>query len=65
MKKTVAALLALFLLTLCAPEPPSFRQITMEEAISLMETEENYLILDIRTQEFGGILDWPGQIVTE
>lgn len=28
-----------------------YRQVSMEEAMELIETEENYIILDVRTQE--------------
>ncbi len=31
-----------------APAENSYRQITMAEAVTLMETEENYIILDVR-----------------
>ena len=45
----------LVLLTACS-EPSkedkiSYRQISTEEAKSLMESEENYIILDVRTKE--------------
>jgi len=46
-------LLILILLAGCAAasEPAGYRQIGMEEAMQMMETAENYIILDVRTQE--------------
>ena len=36
-----------------ATEGPGYRQVTMEEAIAMMETESGYILLDVRTpQEF-------------
>ena len=36
-----------------ATEGPDYRQVTMEEAIAMMETESGYILLDVRTpQEF-------------
>ena len=32
-------------------EKATYRQVSMEEAMELMETEENYIILDVRRQE--------------
>lgn len=32
-------------------EANTYRQITMDEAVAMMETEENYIILDVRTLE--------------
>jgi len=46
--------LALLLLTGCAAAEqtaPDYRQVSMEEAISMMETEQNYILLDVRTPE--------------
>ena len=34
-----------------AMEKATYRQVSMEEAMELMETEENYIILDVRRQE--------------
>ena len=129
MKKLLAVLLSMAALTVLAgcgsSKEAAFRQIGMEEAILLMESEEGYIILDVRTPgeyaeghipgavnlpneeigseespllpdkdqlilvycrsgnrskqasgklaeqgytnvtEFGGIRDWPGEIVTE
>ena len=33
------------------PERSTYRAITMDEAIALMEREEDYILLDVRTQE--------------
>ena len=32
-------------------EKATYQQVSMEEAMDLMKTEENYIILDVRTQE--------------
>ena len=32
-------------------EKAAYQQISMEEAMELMKTEENYIILDVRSQE--------------
>ena len=42
-----------FLLTGCSSRKAAntYTQISMDEAISMMETEENYIILDVRTLE--------------
>ena len=34
-----------------AMKKATYRQVSMEEAMELMETEENYIILDVRRQE--------------
>ena len=34
-----------------AMEKATYRQVSMEEAMELMETEENYIILDVRRRE--------------
>lgn len=128
MKKWISFLLSLSFLTGCggpSGEKAGYRQVTMEEAMSIMDQEEDYMILDVRTPgefqtghipgavnvaneaigsgeikelpdkdqlilvycrsgnrsrqaagklaalgytnitEFGGILDWPGETVTE
>lgn len=47
-------LLALLPLSACGSEKaqtPTYRQISMEEAVQLMETETDYQILDVRTLE--------------
>ena len=54
MKRCLILLLSLALLTGCATSntsPNSYREISMEEAITLMETENDYILLDVRTPE--------------
>ena len=46
-------MLMTLVLTGCAPQPSSintYRQISMQEAILLMEQQEDYVILDVRTE---------------
>ena len=69
MKRLLPMLLLLsFALTGCAAsanlsETNAYRQITMSEAVELMEKEENYLILDVRTQQEYAAGHIPGAIV--
>lgn len=54
MKKYLSFLLSVALLTGCATPAASqnsYQQVTMNEAITLMETESDYIILDVRTPE--------------
>ena len=53
MKKTLPIFLAAVLLAGCAApaEGIAYRQISMDEAITMMEEESGYLILDVRTPE--------------
>ena len=57
MKKWIAGILAVLLLTGCGASPdgegqtPSYRQIGMEEAVAMMEEERDYILLDVRTPE--------------
>ena len=56
-KIAIPVLLALALVltgvTNFAPKTTGYRQVTTEEAVNIMQTEENYVILDVRTaQEF-------------
>ena len=55
MKKIIPLLLALLTLSACAAPavnaPAEYRMISMDEAITMMETEEDYLIVDVRTYE--------------
>ncbi|MBR5559058.1 MAG: rhodanese-like domain-containing protein [Oscillospiraceae bacterium] len=54
MKRVFPLLIALVLLVGCtAPtaEQNTYRQITMEEAVTMMEEESGYIILDVRTVE--------------
>ena len=56
MKKLVFLLLAVMLLTACGQDKENdqgavYVNITAEEAKQIMDTEEGYIILDVRTQE--------------
>ena len=56
MKKLIILLLALMLLTACGQDKENdqeavYMNITAEEAKQIMENEEGYVILDVRTQE--------------
>ena len=53
MKKILPVFLAVILLVGCASptEETSYRQISMDEAITIMEEESGYIILDVRTPE--------------
>ena len=50
MGKLLPTFLVLLLLAGCAPsgETGSYRQVSMEEAITMMEEESDYIILDVR-----------------
>ena len=52
MRKLVPFFAALLLIAGCAApaQESSYRQVTAEEAIALMEKESGYIILDVRTQ---------------
>ena len=69
MKRMIPILLMMtLLLTGCAvPKPATeantYRQITMQEAVEMMEKEENYIILDVRTHEEFAAGHIPGAIV--
>jgi len=69
MKRMIPILLMMtLLLTGCtAPKPAAeadaYCQITMQEAIEMMEREENYIILDVRTHEEFAAGHIPGAIV--
>ena len=71
MKKWMHMILALMLLTGCAApaqstedaqEVPGYRQISMEEAVTMMEEESDYIILDVRTPEEFSDKHIPGAI---
>ena len=48
-KRLLPIILSALLLTACAPgNPLGYKQITMSEAVKMMETEKNYIILDAR-----------------
>ena len=56
MKKLILLLLAVMLLTACGQDKENdqgavYVNITAEEAKRIMDTEEGYIILDVRTQE--------------
>ena len=54
MKKYIMILVSVIMimgLTGCEKKDMSYTQISMEEAVAMMATEENYIILDVRTIE--------------
>ena len=57
MKKRILVLAAALLLSGCTASPEesggkiNYQQVTAAEAVSLMDTEEEYIILDVRTRE--------------
>ena len=54
MKKFITLLLSVLFLAGCAlpaVQEVSYRQINMDEAITMMEEESSYIILDVRTPE--------------
>ena len=54
MRKIIPFFLSLLILAGCSvpmEQEASYRQISMDEAIAMMETESNYIILDVRTPE--------------
>ena len=54
MRRWIPLLLLLFLLAGCTAsneQENSYRQISMDEAVTMMEEESGYIILDVRTQE--------------
>ena len=53
MKRIIHFLMALLLLAGCGAqsEESTYRQVTAEEAIALMEKESGYIILDVRTAQ--------------
>ena len=53
MRKLMPLFAALLLIAGCAaaPQANSYRQVTPEEAIALMEKESGYIILDVRTAQ--------------
>lgn len=68
MKKQTMLLLAALLLTACGKEKETSREavyvnITAQEAKQIMEQEEDYLILDVRTQDEYNEGHIPGAIV--
>ena len=68
MKKLVFLLLAVMMLTACGQDKGNnqgavYVNITAEEAKQIMDTEEGYVILDVRTQEEYDQGHIPGAIV--
>ena len=54
MKKVIPLLLLLLLFTGCGASTEtssSYQQISMEEAVSMIEKEDSYILLDVRTVE--------------
>ena len=64
MKKILPILLAALLLAGCAApaEKGTYRQINMDEAVTIMEEESGYIILDVRTPEEFADKHIPGAI---
>ena len=68
MKKLVFLLLAVMMLTACGQDKENdqgavYMNITVEEAKQIMDSEEGYIILDVRTQEEYDEGHIPGAIV--
>ena len=68
MKKVIILLLAVMMLTACGQDKENdqgavYVNITAEEAKKIMDTEEGYIILDVRTQEEYDEGHIPGAIV--
>ena len=64
MKRIIPILMALLLLSGCATQSAkkTYRQITMEEAVTMLEEETGYIILDVRTAEEYSEKHIPGAI---
>ena len=64
MKRIIPILMALLLLSGCATQSAkkTYRQITMEEAVTMLEEETGYTILDVRTAEEYSEKHIPGAI---
>lgn len=64
MKRIIPILMALLLLSGCATQSAekTYRQITMEEAVTMMEEETGYTILDVRTAQEYSEKHIPGAI---
>ena len=65
MKKFIPLLLSVLFLAGCAlpaGQEVSYRQINMDEAITMMEEESSYMILDVRTPEEFADKHIPGAI---
>ena len=64
MKRIIPILMALLLLSGCATQSAkkTYRQITMEEAVTMLEEESGYTILDVRTAQEYSEKHIPGAI---
>ena len=64
MKRFIPLLMALLFLSGCGAvsAEKTYRQITMEEAVTMMEEETGYIILDVRTAEEYSEKHIPGAI---
>lgn len=64
MKRIIPILMALLLLSGCATQSAkkNYRQITMEEAVTMLEEETGYTILDVRTAQEYSEKHIPGAI---
>lgn len=64
MKRIIPILMALLLLSGCATQSAkkTYRQISMEEAVTMMEEETGYTILDVRTAQEYSEKHIPGAI---
>ena len=61
MKRIIPLLLAVLALAGCGPKY-SYTQISMEEAIAIMEENTDYILLDVRTPEEFAEMHIPGAI---
>ena len=62
-KRLVPIILSAVLLTACAPANSlGYKQISMSEAVKMMETEKNYIILDVRRADEFAAGHIPGAI---
>ena len=64
MKRIIPILMALLLLSGCATQSAkkTYRQLTMEEAVTMLEEETGYTILDVRTAQEYSEKHIPGAI---
>ena len=66
MKYMLPLVLAAVMLAGCTAVPaqkPEYRQITMDEAISIMASEKDYIILDVRRQDEYDAKHIPGAVL--
>lgn len=64
MKRVIPFLMSMMLLAGCgvSGSGKSYQKISMEKAMEMMETEKNYIILDVRTEEEYAQAHIPGAI---